>query len=459
MPAFVQRVEQAGGSLPSFVTGELSAFVTCGDFRHGFVLARCRHCAEELRVPFSCKGRGVCPSCIGRRMAEGAALMVDHRLPAVPYRQWVLSFEGSMAVRLGYDSNLLRRVCQRFAHRIMAALRRHTKRAHDLASVEPLHPGLVIVVQRFRYDLGLYVHLHALVTDGCFTQPADGTDVRFLPAAGLDTAALSDVLSALHRDLADDSDEPPAVDDALAACVQVGLSGSGPVVSDEQPPASRPMTVCRFGMQLHAASTVDGRDRKRLERVCRYLLRPPFAHDAIEALPDGRVRIHFSRPTRVGARFTTITRDTFLARLAALVPPPRFNTVRYYGVLAGRHHFRPLVQPKLEPLDPQHHQLPLFIVHRDAELPALTTTPPTERAPSRIAWASLLARVFSIFHRLPDGRGRGSRARTIPRLEADPGASQGPPFVRLRVSSSLVDVRQSATPTRLWEQVDQVCEA
>jgi hypothetical protein len=26
----------------------------------------------------------------------------------------------------------------------------------------------IVVVQRFRYDLGLFVHLHALVTDGCF---------------------------------------------------------------------------------------------------------------------------------------------------------------------------------------------------------------------------------------------------------------------------------------------------
>ncbi len=29
--------------------------------------------------------------CMGRRMAEGAALLVDHVLPAVGYRQWVLS--------------------------------------------------------------------------------------------------------------------------------------------------------------------------------------------------------------------------------------------------------------------------------------------------------------------------------------------------------------------------------
>jgi hypothetical protein len=44
---------------------------------------------------------------MGRRMAEGAALLVDHVLPAVGYRQWVLSFPGPMAVRLGYDAPLL----------------------------------------------------------------------------------------------------------------------------------------------------------------------------------------------------------------------------------------------------------------------------------------------------------------------------------------------------------------
>jgi len=33
-------------------------------------------CEEEL-VPFSCKRRGICPSCTGRRMAELAAHLVD----------------------------------------------------------------------------------------------------------------------------------------------------------------------------------------------------------------------------------------------------------------------------------------------------------------------------------------------------------------------------------------------
>jgi len=38
----------------------------------------CQRCGDELRLPFPCKGRGFCPSCMGRRMAEGAALLVDH---------------------------------------------------------------------------------------------------------------------------------------------------------------------------------------------------------------------------------------------------------------------------------------------------------------------------------------------------------------------------------------------
>jgi len=37
---------------------QAEAFVTCGDFGRGFLLTACRRCGEQLRVPFSCKGRG-----------------------------------------------------------------------------------------------------------------------------------------------------------------------------------------------------------------------------------------------------------------------------------------------------------------------------------------------------------------------------------------------------------------
>ncbi len=245
----------------------------------------------------------------------------------------MLSFEGPIAVRLGYDRRLLARVCQRFAKRAMQTLRQQTKREHGLRSSRKLHPGLLIVVQRFRSDLGLFVHLHALVTDGCFEAPAVADDAAvFMPVADLGEQDLLRTLQRLHADLAEhlevggDGDGEP-VDEALVACVQLGLplraAGPSPCAA---PPAS-PMLVRGLGMQLHAAVTVDGRDRKRLERVCRYLLRPPFALDAVARTPDGQVRVHFKKPNRLGATFAQMTPDTFLPRLCALVPVPRAHTV------------------------------------------------------------------------------------------------------------------------------------
>ena len=403
-PAFRERLEEPAGSLPGFVRDELDAFVTCGDFEHGFLVAQCRRCGDSLRVPFACKSRGICPSCMGRRMAETAALLVEHRLPEVPWRQWVLSFEGPMAVRLGYDRPLLVRVCQRFAKRVMQTLRQQTKREHALRSSCKLHPGVLIVVQRFRSDLGLFVHLHALVTDGCFEAPAVAGDaVAFMPAIGLGEQDLLRTLRRLHADLAehlaDGVDDGEPVDEALVACVQLGLPlralGPSPCAA---PPAS-PMLVRGFGMQLHAAVTVDGRDRKRLERVCRYLLRPPFALNAVQRTADGQVRVHFKKPNRFGATFAQMSADTFLARLCALVPPPRAHTVLYYGVLSAHHKLRSAVVPRADEPEPAPKQLSLFIPGGQLELSAITTllhAQLRDAAPSRLSWMKLLARVFRV---------------------------------------------------------------
>jgi hypothetical protein len=103
-------------------------------------------------------------------MAEGAALLVDHVLPAVGHRQWVLSFSGPLAVRLGYDEALLAKVAESVARAAMQDVRGSVKEHHVLGSVEPLHAGVFTVVQRFRADLGLYVHLHCLITDGAFEE-------------------------------------------------------------------------------------------------------------------------------------------------------------------------------------------------------------------------------------------------------------------------------------------------
>jgi len=90
-PAFVAQLAAQGTELPEYVQREFEDYLKCGRLEHGFLRVRCDTCHAEHLVAFSCKRRGVCPSCGARRMVESAALLVDEVLPCQPMRQWVLS--------------------------------------------------------------------------------------------------------------------------------------------------------------------------------------------------------------------------------------------------------------------------------------------------------------------------------------------------------------------------------
>jgi hypothetical protein len=77
--------------LPAYVQREFYDYLQCGILAHGFLRLGCDTCQKELLLPFSCKRRGFCPSCAGRRMAQTAAHLVECVMPWVPTRQWVVS--------------------------------------------------------------------------------------------------------------------------------------------------------------------------------------------------------------------------------------------------------------------------------------------------------------------------------------------------------------------------------
>ena len=112
-----------GSGLPRFVEQEFREFLTCGVLAHGFTRLRCADCTFERLLPFSCKRRGFCPSCGGRRMAERAAYLVDEVLPRVPVRQWVLTLPYRLRYRLAWDHALCRAVLGVYA-RVLSLLSR-----------------------------------------------------------------------------------------------------------------------------------------------------------------------------------------------------------------------------------------------------------------------------------------------------------------------------------------------
>lgn len=86
------------------------------------------------------------------------------------------------------------------------------------------------------------------------------------------------------------------------------------------------------GFDLHAGVRVPAGQRDRLERVCRYALRPPLAAERITTTPGGELR----RPWADGTTHLVFEPRAFLARLAVLVPRPRVNLVLYHGVVGPR---------------------------------------------------------------------------------------------------------------------------
>jgi hypothetical protein len=84
-------------------------------FTNGFVHLKCDRCDHGFVVAFSCKNRGVCSSCAGRRMANAAAHLVDRVLPNVPVRQWVLSLPFELRRLVAFDAKVLSAVSRIFS--------------------------------------------------------------------------------------------------------------------------------------------------------------------------------------------------------------------------------------------------------------------------------------------------------------------------------------------------------
>ena len=90
-----------------------------------FARARCDDCGHDYFVAYSCKGRGVCPSCNPRRMVETAAHLTDHVFPRLPVRQSVLSVPKRLRYFIQRDGVVLNRVLRIFLRLIAQSLQAH----------------------------------------------------------------------------------------------------------------------------------------------------------------------------------------------------------------------------------------------------------------------------------------------------------------------------------------------
>ena len=338
-------------------------------------------------------------------MAERAAWWVDRVIPWVPTRQFVLTLPWRRRALLGRRPKLALGVLRIALGRIEAWYRRTTGRPRGRS-------GAVTAMQRFGSALNFNLHFHVVHLDGVFDRRPDGRlgftaarpDTVDIEGLVVDVARACERWLRKHGGVDDDDPDPPA--DDVQAHLQLASQANRVAVGERAGTSVRRVQVlggkevpmgprCAGfeGYTLHANVHFAAGDRKGLERLCRYVLRPPLATGRLERLPEGRVRVGMKRTWSDGTTALELSPLELCEKLAALVPPPRANQVEYAGVLAGTAAWRGEVVPKVPSSTAAEEaaRAARRLVKRAAGV-AVRAHPPERPA----SWAELLRRVFGV---------------------------------------------------------------
>ena len=336
-------------------------------------------------------------------MADTAARLVDNVFPTnVPVRQWVLSLPIEIRYRLAYDGKLLSDVLAVF----LRAVRGWYYKGAKEARYKDVRCGSVTHAQKFGSSLNLNPHFHVLHLDGVYANNEGDDTPVFLPAPELndeDVKALVEttahrVIGLLKRrgildgDQYDKlADESPILAGVTAASVQ-GMIATGeraglPVrrVLSDPADAVRTGDLCYAsrGFSLHAATRLEGGDKDGLERLCRYVSRPPLAAGSLSQVSKDLLSFKLKTPWSDGTTSILLSPMELIEKLSALVPPPRQNIVRYHGVLAPHAKDRDKIVPAGK---------------KTGETQGDEDAPPRKY---RLSWSALLARIFQIDMKCP----------------------------------------------------------
>ena len=82
-----------------------------------------------------------------------------------------------------------------------------------------------------------------------------------------------------------------------------------------------PLCFASRGFSLHAATRVAGPDGSSLERLCRYVMRPPLAAGRLRVIDNEHLSFALKTPWRDGTTHLVLSPSELIEKLAALIPP------------------------------------------------------------------------------------------------------------------------------------------
>jgi len=295
-------------------------------------------------------------------MSNTAAHLVEHIIaPDVTLQQWVLTVPFELRLLLAAKPDALSAVGRIFIQEIQ----RWQRQQAGALGFERAEGAAVSFCQRFGSSLNLNLHWHVIVPDALFVPEVTGERLDTLRHRAPTRLDLEEIVTTIaircvrwlekRGYLRGEKEEDPAAtgdtDSPWMRCLRGSLgvgqlqrwAERGRPEKIAAPARGRALQKPTQGLvaehlkfNLHAGVSVPGGLPAARERLLRYCARPPLALEQLSVLEDGRICYRIKDKDQV----RLMTPMQFLARLAALVPPPRHPLVRFHGVWAPHSRWR-----------------------------------------------------------------------------------------------------------------------
>ena len=331
----------------------VARYLDCAIPESGFARLKCDSCGRQRLLCFSCKVRGLCPSCDAKRAATFAAFLQDELLENVGHSLWTFTIPKMLRPYFMHERKLLGDLA-RLAYETIQEL------MSEVAGDPRARPGVVAVPQTFGNAVRAHPHIHCLASRGIWNEQGQWTPVPYIDSL--------------------------AAEKLFAHKVFRFLKSKG-LVSDERIELLR--SFRHSGFSVDCSVTVWSDDTAGLQRLACYLLRCPVSLSRIHWTPGSKTLFYESAgshddPFHSHPHGETLDVFEFIARVLTQIPEPRKHSVHYHGFYSSRAR----AQRKTEKLSFQTPSNRDSSRHSDE--PRLSSK---QRAALRKRWANLIRRV------------------------------------------------------------------
>ena len=336
-----ERYLQQYGCLREAVVNAFERYLSCGILRHGCARVACPKCDYSQLIAFSCKRRGLCPSCDAKRGYLFAENLTENLLLPYPVRHLVFTIPKRLRVYFRYDRELTKHLYSAAWHAWQQVCSRDHSR--QTAMIAALHTAGDL--------LNYHPHIHAIALSGSIER--QGEFHAFEPNRQELTTVFADYLFSALLD-------EGLIDKQTVESMQSWQhSGFNVFVGDEIPPE----------------------DTEHLLFLARYLKRCPIALNRLSIIEQGAEPVvRVIKSTDQPEIYRQFSPLDFLAELSQHIPDTFEQTVRYYGLFSARTRGKKKLVEKTTAL----------------ENIILGIRLPEERKPPSSSWARLIKKVYEV---------------------------------------------------------------